>query len=809
MTMNKKGLGFVLGLLFSWTALAGTNPISWRLSQPFPDPVLVGRSYEVTYTFTNNLPFALANPLLIFKKATPASDFNYVDGCSGQKLRSKASCTVVVTLLPRSSGKKSLDLIIAGYDNNQTPLPLLTTQASGSVSSGVQGSVTQWLPNQLTLGDSAPYTFTFTNYGQIEATHVVATVTQPDGTTVQLSNNSCGSESQPGTLTYTTPCTVSGTYIPVSTAANPQTITATLTFEGASGNPAVISTHTTVVRTGETGDINPTIVDPHYLPPVMEQGQHYTVQILFTNVSADQVTLTSPATLTCMDSYDQPCDTSLSQITSSCGTYLPAPPPAAACEITGTFTAPAAITPATSYTVTGSLVYQGTGTPATLSTSGAVIASVSPTPTRTIELINDCDFDVWFSLNGSAVAGYACNAAGVGCPLGTSCNTSTKLCYWNNPPHNTGTSYELVKNGGQNTVTIPYYNYGGVLWSGNISASLSCSGNSCAQADCGNLGGSASCLPGVGFTQPATQAEITMNVDNADSYDVESINGFSMPITMEPVYYPGVPTPANNYICGVPGDPAAGNGFGACDWSNVILPKPVGGTGISSGYYQVNNAGSTCNINSTATNQCSSGQLCGLYQDPSTKAFTQQCGDFLGYWSADQVCSYANLPSTVSSFFSCNQALPTTATATMPPYFPANSTLYALMACKVPSKDLNPLYNSCYLSYTNYTAGEIATCCGCVDWWNVEYPAGTPIVVNQSTQSCGQQVDPQWTQYIQPMIVWMKAACPSAYTFPFDDKSSGFSCSNNLPGQPNSVGYKITFCKGNTGLPNHTITDGR
>ncbi len=125
------------------------------------------------------------------------------------------------------------------------------------------------------------------------------------------------------------------------------------------------------------------------------------------------------------------------------------------------------------------------------------------------------------------------------------------------------------------------------------------------------------------------------------------------------------------------------------------------------------------------------------------------------------------------------------------------------MACKVPSQDLNPLYNSCYLSYsTNYTPGQINTCCGCVDWWNPAQTGGVAISANDNTQSCGTQIDPQWTQYVQPMIQWMKAACPSSYTFPFDDKSSSFGCTNNLPNAANSVGYTITFCEGgNTGLP--------
>ena len=457
--------------------------------------------------------------------------------------------------------------------------------------------------------------------------------------------------------------------------------------------------------------------------------------------------------------------------------------------------------------------YTGTGTPATVQTMGAVVSTL-PT-TRTVNLINQCNFPVWFSLNGASVAGTSCNAQGAGCPPGTSCNTGTKECYWNNPLPNTGSSYKLNKladGSNTNSVTIPAYNYGGVQWSGNISASTLCNGTtSCGQADCDNNGGSTSCAPGQGFSQPATQAEVTMNVSSSDSYDVEVINGFHIPISMAPIYYPNVPTPANNYTCGIPGSFTPGNGFGACNWTPAQVPTPTGGTGYSSGYYWVSKTTKTCNITSAA-DQCGPTQLCGLYQDPTNKAFSQLCGDFLGYWSADEVCSYSGLPSAVDNFFGCSQPLPNVSTASNPPYFPLNATLYRLMECKVPSKDPNPLYNSCYNSYAS---GDVQTCCGCVDWWLPSKTPNATINSNGAAQSCGTQVDPQWTQFIQPKIQWMKQTCPSVYTYPFDDKTSGFTCSNNLPGDSNSVGYTITFCQGadpslgNTGLPPGSINDGR
>ena len=39
----------------------------------------------------------------------------------------------------------------------------------------------------------------------------------------------------------------------------------------------------------------------------------------------------------------------------------------------------------------------------------------------------------------------------------------------------------------------------------------------------------------------------------------------------------------------------------------------------------------------------------------------------------------------------------------------------------------------------------------------------------------------------------MKKACPTAYTYPFDDMSSTFTCANYVDGV-NQVDYEITFC---------------
>jgi hypothetical protein len=801
---------FTSHLAFSETPLlAASNPIAWQLNDPFPVPTQVGRVYTITYTLTNKLPFRLAKALVITNNGSPQTEFSYDDQCTGKFLAPNASCTVAITLTPTINSKKFYQLTIGGYDNNLVPLPELTTISTGGGSQqGVQGVPTHPLSYQLQVGELGSYEFTFTNYADTAATHLVPVVTAT-GLTLSTPNVTCGTTIT--TLSPTTPsCTVSGAYTPTSANPASQTVTATLTFDGSSGSPASSSTFTTV-SSSTSGSLRGSIIPNYYLPPVMAQTPStYSLKFLFTNTTSGTVDFsgTHQGTVTCTSDNGTMGDCA-AQVTysaasdSNCGPTLPT---TAACELDAVFTVPAATTPTTTYTVTASVPYtNGTGSPATVSTSGSVITTLATT--RTITLKNQCTFPVWFSLNGAALAGYAPPS----CPPGTS-NGPSSTCFWNNPSPATG-SYALAANTGEATVTIPAYNYGGTQWSGNMSASTLCSGTSCGQADCGNNGGTTSCLVGQGFSQPATQAEITMIASGADSYDVEVINGFHLPISMQPIYYQSgsttIPATWNNYSCGTAGELTAQQGFGACNWSasTVAVPQPTSGTGLSSAYYWVPSTGTTpCDFTS-ATDQCSTsttGEICGLSRDTSTDTFAAKCGKFLGYWSADQVCSYSGLPASVSTFFKCTQALPTAPSSPAPTdvYFPVNSTLYDLMRCKVPTGDVSPLFNSCYLTYSNsYTAGQINTCCGCVDWWNPSVTHAT-ILANDDTQSCGTQVDPQWTTYVQPMIQWMKAACPSAYTFPFDDRTSTFGCSNNLPNEPNSVDYTITFCEGgNTGLP--------
>lgn len=769
----------------SFEVVAAQNPVSWSLSAPFPSAVFIGRSYDATYTFTSNLPFTMVKALVIDENASPSSEFSYVDECSGVKLSHGGSCTVKITLTPTTSGKKSVQLILAGYSNDRVLVPALTTTAQGESVSDVYSTVTQNLPASLYLGQSGTYGFSFTNDSSADLTGTSVSVVQTNGATPTYTTLNCGSS-----LAKNQVCTINGTYTPTTNSPTTQTVTATLTYD--SSKTVTASTGTDIQSDvgvvasfvgsnhlpGIEVPTTPTPAGPYTAPNYPTN----TVQVLFTNTGPGPATITSPSIAISPTVGGTSLLSATGGNTCTNGLILAV---GQACQMVGILDSSGVVPggSAVPVTVVAAVTSSTTPTSVSLSSTTNIVATVGAQ--RTIKLVNECNFDVWYSLNGAKEVGLSCAA---GCPTGTSCATNG-FCYWTNPTPTTG-SIHLTSGGGTSTVTIPATSVDPtVQWSGNISASLNCNGSStCEQASCSNAGGSTPCLPSKGFLQPATQAEFTMLLNGADSYDVETINGFHIPISITPVYSfsPAIAAQADNYYCNSSAANPAASGFGVCDWTTAAPPST---------YYNWvttnDNAGcGSCPPSSTT-------QVCGL-----DSSFNYGCGKFLGYWSADEVCGSANVPAAIQTAFGCNTQL-----STLSPtgFFPSGYTMYDLMACKVPANDTNSFLNSCYGTYSGVPSNNQIQCCGCIDWWTV---AGIGSNSNSHTTSCtkpGQsspQTDPVWNQHLQSTVEWMKKACPSAYVYPFDDETSTMTCTNTLSGSPNSTGYTITFCpNGNTGLP--------
>lgn len=477
-----------------------------------------------------------------------------------------------------------------------------------------------------------------------------------------------------------------------------------------------------------------------------------------------------------------------------------------ACVVSGTFT-----TAATSGVVT--VGYKMTaGSLSASPVTSSVINNNSQSVVRTLTFVNNCSQNVWFGLVGGAVNANPCNNTTKRCPYGSTCNTSANNgageCFYNAPAPANGNYLLTPPGGGSNTNTVKVTDYGlQYVWSGNMAArtavapSYPCANGACATADCTNgTGGNKACPPGSGFAQPASLAEITMQRATIDSYDVSILNGTNVSVMMTPTstlpFNPSGQQPAA-YNCASPGKPVQSGSLGNCPWTftppspaykyKYVIPdspQPVGGLGC------------------VDDSPCGVGKTCGLFFNKSVSPVTlnSYCGKLVGYNTPNQVCSYANT----------NMTLPVTGPANVGnPYFPCDTasgvtsaggkgspaagtayTAWALYACKAqPNGDLG----TCYNTAANPPAST-TNCCGCVNWQTY----GGGIVVPSDTTTCV-KFDSAWTGSptdVLSDIAFVKLGCPTAYSYPFDDKSSGFGCMdiNSTGHTVNTVDYTITFC---------------
>lgn len=229
-------------LLFALLGYAGKDPISWRVSGVFPAQSSVGQTYTVTYTFTNQLPFRLAKALIIERAASPNTEFNFNDQCSGRLLNSGESCEVVVALNPLVIGLKTLQLTIAGYSKDRVPLPQTSTLSTGQSLSPIVSFVMDGFPSQLTTGSVSSYKFTFTNNGAISATNLSVNVSQSLG--APNFTTTCNNTLTPNGGV----CEVDGTYTVTSGSPSIQQVIASLSYTGPSGSPVTAQTFTQVVN---------------------------------------------------------------------------------------------------------------------------------------------------------------------------------------------------------------------------------------------------------------------------------------------------------------------------------------------------------------------------------------------------------------------------------------------------------------------------------------------------------------------------------------------------------------------------------
>ncbi|MBL4818322.1 MAG: hypothetical protein JKY15_03700 [Deltaproteobacteria bacterium] len=322
-----------------------------------------------------------------------------------------------------------------------------------------------------------------------------------------------------------------------------------------------------------------------------------------------------------------------------------------------------------------------------------------------------------------------------------------------------------------------------VQWSGNLFARFGCdeNGQNCKSAPCPDDNADSQCDPGRGGVPPDTLAEFTfVSKPSPDFYDISIINGINMGIAMAPDRNPLVTQLKGSddpYFCATPGSRQAHNTLRACDWKiDLSIPNqtPKDQTVLLT---QVNKTKPTppaaCKKAATTLDfctcaqdsDCASGEVCGLAQNAEKdQSFSRVCGEFVAYWTADQIATSLD-----SSKIQSGPIYP----------IPFDKESIELFGC---TGDAGAV--SCYQ--------KVDPCdCGCPTLAPNPYLGSVwPEVSSDNCIATNQT----WVEKIQPWLVFMKKACPTAYTFPFDDRTSTFTCTpvDSVP-VGEGPGYHVTF----------------
>lgn len=466
---------------------------------------------------------------------------------------------------------------------------------------------------------------------------------------------------------------------------------------------------------------------------------------------------------------------------------------------------------------------------------------------RAVTFTNNSSQSIWVGITGGAAASYVnpatptgpvgtgnpsvtavgsntCGPSGPGsaCPMGSSCiqggsspnasiSSTPFYCYWDQGTPSSG--YQIAAGGGTTTLNISKYSLAPgsspIIWSGNFYGRQNCNPTTgvCSNATCVGAAQGLACGPGTGATPGInTLAELTFqqSPNVTDYYDVSIIGGANFATQFGPTSANLNTNSSNQYTCGAAGSsatlPAGGSGYVANSLSTLpASPWTMGATTASiptgstvssdtlaKSYFRVVSGGSgtSCSVTGACT---TSGEVCGysgfsaLGINGTPSYNSQVCGTQLAWVSANSVWSQNQSTVTNTSPFS-----------------------FAALTSGNSVGNYQLCTGSTYTAYKPAGAGSPGDACGGVMWgasqtgqtfnnavWNAPDSDGsipTGLNITQPTQPVN-YASSNWLNYVLPTIRWLKAACPTCYTFPFDDMSSTFQCSNSS----NSIDYGVIF----------------
>jgi len=793
----------------------GKDPISWSLSPSsgFPAQSSIGSSYAVAYTMTNNLPLAV--PLTV-SAAYNGGKFSLLNNCN-TTLKPKGTCTVNLRFQPVTARAHSAVITLA-YNRNRVPLPQLSsTSVSQETANRISGIVSTPLPAASNVGSTYPVTFTFVNNGN---TGVATTAVNIVGFTP--TSNSCSVS-----IAEHSNCSVNGNYTPGGTGT--ATLSVTYAYSGGS-----VPLSTATITNGTGGCLSPEAALP--LPGSTLQYADNVVKYTFTNncstaQSINSVNVTSDST-----SASPPTITlgKASQGLNTCSGSLAS---GASCAVY------ASVIPTSTYAAGNDLSVTATLTPSngpiaditSSETVSAITGNQGPSANHTVMIVNQCPQTVW----------YGFQQAGTGDPTNNSSWQSYQLDQQITGGAPSPQSMQVL--------SIPQYNGGKMFGRTGCETdpSQSSTYGTCNTANCTKVGttnGTCSTGTANGVASPYTAFEenlytaASMTADGV--YDVSIINGFNIPgefRSLSPYVTVGSTSNFSN-TCGnsagaiiQPSDSA----LGACSWS--FTPPSSGApdcnatteTDNTSNYYYVT---PTTTPTACTPGSCGGSQVCGMSLTPQVPPssnpiylgapITQTCGAFQGYWTVADWVGYSSGGQwgtcNLYSHYNMTAALDTisggqstygfsTLSPSTTPSLPA-AMLADMYACQ-PTSQLScysnaspacfnhnaPVNNPYFALNTGY--GFTYNVCGCVNWNASSTPASAQTA--QASQCTADNT--LWENKVYPRILWLKKACPTAYSFQFDDKSSSFQCNVTPPAPaptPQLTAYQLTFCPGGkTGAP--------
>lgn len=424
-----------------------------------------------------------------------------------------------------------------------------------------------------------------------------------------------------------------------------------------------------------------------------------------------------------------------------------------------------------------------------INTISATVSAAS-TKGRTFKFTNKAASDLWVGITSGTSNSYisssgipsASNATTCGlsnqmgaCPTGSICgqggaNPDAKtewFCYWQQPEPSDG-DYKINSASHPSTSIFisdsSYDHIKDITWSGNFYGRQLCdSTGSCQIGSCGNKSTGFACALGAGGSPSIlTLAEVTLQHVNNDYYDVSIINGSNVPISFEPTTDAQT---ASLYFCSVPGSYSAQGTLKASSWDFATTVQETGKTPY---YHYISGRASTPTC--TSDSNCASGEVCGYnisaVNNGTNSNYALTCGKHLSWLTADELWALNSDHASNKAPFSFSSSYTTTVDS-------KTITYDMLFGCPAPMV-------SGYDSSVPSTKADFA--CGCTNWDGIASPDG--VCVNNNSK---------WETNVLGTLTWLKKACPTCYTYPYDDKSSTFQCRSSSTSGANTVVYEVVF----------------